>query len=134
MALDVEICNPLLRTPLSLIVDDSCPVVNLTYFWIKERHAWKAKHDPGAAPDRWENAGFACEGVTSPGAFGKRREELYARATLEASLRVNGNPRPFYFLWLIHEGLPDVPVRFARPDEGVAIASIVSCAGDWFGG
>jgi hypothetical protein len=256
MALHAEVCNPLLRTPLSLIIDDSCPVVNLTYFWIKERHAWRARHEPGTTPDRWEgdlsrvkavtipaefarkwgewcgeqgirgkfslvpypagvgrvdtgfpdfprrdledwlavyrdvihpnfditpemlththvvdlqtwgpteeweqrewveppddlerltdyiaaamqllkNAGFACEGVTSPGAFGKRREELYARATLEASLRVNGNPRPFYFLWLIHEGLPDVPIRFARPDEGVAIASIVSCAGDWFGG
>ncbi len=38
-ALRVAVRNPLLRTPLALIVDDSCPVINLTYFWITQRHA-----------------------------------------------------------------------------------------------
>ena len=34
--LAASVCNPLLRTPLSLIVDDSCAVVNLTHFWIRQ--------------------------------------------------------------------------------------------------
>ena len=260
--MNVTICNPLLRTPLSLIVDDSCPVINLTYYWIQQRHAWKARHQPRVPPDRWEgnatqlkkipptipadfaaewaewcwengvkgkfslipypagigrvdegfsaqvvgksatveyqawmrvyreliwpsfdltpemlthtavvdldtftlteaweqvewvdppvdnrltdyiitameildNVGIPCEGVTSPGAFGKRQEAAYAKAILTASQHVNNNPRPFYFLWLKHDELPDVPIWYAEKEKGIAIASIVSCAGDWFGG
>ena len=258
----VSICNPLLRTPLSLIVDDSCPVINLTYYWIQQRHAWKAKHQPNVPPARWEgdaaqhknipntipadfawewaewcwengvkgkfslipypagmgridegfhpdavencptheyqswlriyreiiwpnfdltpemlthtavvdldtfdltdeweqvewvnppvdnrltdyiitameilnNVGIPCEGVTSPGAFGKRQEEAYSKAVLTASQEVNNDPRPFYFLWLKHDELPDVPIWHVEKEKGVAIASIVACAGDWFGG
>jgi hypothetical protein len=254
--MNATVCNPLLRTPLSLVIDDSCPVVNLAYYWMTQRHAWKARHQPGVAPERWEgdpqrvaslprsipadfarkwgewcgeagirgkfsfipypagagridqgfpdfpradldawlrvarevispsfdltpemlththvvdlktfglteeweqvewvdppvepltdyiaaamqllkNAGIACEGVTSPGAFGKRKEPAYARATLDASIRVNGNPRPFYFLWHKSEEMPDVPLWYSEKDKGIAIASIVTCAGDWFGG
>ncbi len=254
--MNVTICNPLLRTPLSLIVDDSCPVINLTYYWIQQRHAWKARHQPNVPPDRWEgdaaqhknmpnmipadfawewaewcwengvkgkfslipypagigrvdegfpdfpiheyqswlriyreiiwpnfdltpemlthtavvdldtltltdaweqvewvnppvdkltdyiitamnmlnNVGIPCEGVTSPGAFGKRQEAAYAKAVLTASQEVNNDPRPFYFLWLKHDELPDVPIWHVDKENGIAIASIVSCAGDWFGG
>ncbi len=255
--MDVTVCNPLLRTPLSLIVDDSCPVINLTHYWIHQRHEWKARHHPGIQPDRWEgnaaklknipqtipadfawewaewcwengvkgkfslipfpagvgrvdegfpdfpkheyqswlriyreiiwpnfdltpemlthtavmnldtltptdeweqvewvnpptnyrltdyiitamemlnNVGIPCEGVTSPGAFGKRQEEAYAKAVLTASQQVNNNPSPFYFLWLKHDELPDVPLWHVDIDKGTAIASIVACAGDWFGG
>ena len=45
---EIVVTNPLLRTPLSLIVDDSCPVINLTHFWIQQRQAWKAKYMPNA--------------------------------------------------------------------------------------
>lgn len=44
--LTIQVENPLLRTPLALIVDDSCPVINLTYQWINQRQAWKAKFQP----------------------------------------------------------------------------------------
>ena len=267
--MNITICNPLLRTPLSLIVDDSCPVINLTYYWIQQRHAWKARHQPGVPPDYWEgnaaqlkkiaptipadfgeewaewcwengvkgkfslipypagmgrvdegfpdfptleyqawmrvyreliwpsfdltpemlthtavvdlntftlteaweqvewvdppvdnrltdyiitameildNVGIPCEGVTSPGAFGKRQEAAYAKAVLTASQHVNNNLRPFFLaplasqnlhyksLWLKHDELPDVPIWYAEKENGIAIASIVSCAGDWFGG
>ena len=81
-----------------------------------------------------DNVGIPCEGVTSPGAFGKRQEAVYAKAVLTASQQVNNNPRPFYFLWLKHDELPDVPIWYAEKEKGIAIASIVSCAGDWFGG
>ena len=59
--MNITVCNPLLRTPLSLIVDDSCPVINLTYYWIQQRHAWKARHQPGVPPDRWEGKRSATE-------------------------------------------------------------------------
>jgi len=254
----VSVCNPLCRTPLSLIIDDSCPVINLAYHWITQRHAWKERHHPGSPPERWEgdpekvaslpptipasfaarwgewcgehgirgkfslipypagigrvdrgfpefsqgdleawlrvakeiiwpnfdltpemlththvvdlktwefteeweqgawvdppvepltdyiatamellkNVGIPCEGVTSPGAFGKKKEGAYARATLDAALRVNHNPRPFYFLWCKDpdEELPDIPIWYAEKEKGIAIASIVCCTGDWFGG
>ncbi len=252
----VSICNPLCRTPLALIVDDSCPVINLAYYWIKQRHEWKQRHHPGIAPEAWEgdaakveamprtipadfaakwgewcgeqgvkgkfslipfpagvgridqgfddfsraelenwlrvsreiiapnfdltpevlththvvdlktgclteeweqvewvdppverlteyiraamqmlkNVGISCEGVTSPGAFGKKRESAYAKAVLDAVLAVNGNARPFYFLWLKDDEMPDVPLWHIEKERGIAIASIVSCAGDWFGG
>jgi hypothetical protein len=256
--LQVTACNPLLRTPLALIVDDSCPVINLTYFWINQRQAWKAKLRPhegfkesdgdpakmhlvpetipadfavkwgdwcaeegvkgkfsmvpypaGVARidqgfpgyprqefDAWMNAyrnniwpnfdltcemlththvvdlqtwqftnaweqtewvnppvelltdyiaaamqicrdaGFPCEGVTSPGAFASKQEAAYARATLDAALRVNNDPRPFYFLHVYDppERWPEVPIWYADKAKGVAIASIVSCTHDWFGG
>ncbi|MCC6443610.1 MAG: hypothetical protein IT210_09180 [Armatimonadetes bacterium] len=252
----VTVCNPLCRTPLSLIIDDSCPVINLTYYWITQRHEWKAKYHPGTPPDAWEgdpdkiaslprtipadfarkwgewcgengikgkfsfipfpagvgrvdqgfkdypavdmerwmkvtkeiiwpnfdltpemlthtrvvdlktwqltdlweqgewvdppvelltayitaamqllkNAGIPCEGVTSPGAFGGKKEEAHARATLEAALAVNDNPRPFYFLRMTRgEEMPEIPIWHAQKEKGIAIASIFGCAGDWFG-
>lgn len=45
-----------------------------------------------------KNVGIACEGVTSPGAFGKRKEDAYARVVLDAALRVNNNLRLRYNL------------------------------------
>ncbi|MCU0915232.1 MAG: hypothetical protein MUC88_11800 [Planctomycetes bacterium] len=251
----VTVCNPLRRTPLSLIIDDSCPVINKAYYWIKQRHDWRLKHAPNTAPSGWEvhydkldrmpnaipaafaaewgewcgaqgirgkysmvpfpagmgridkgfpgfpehqlrdwlrvtkeiiwksfdltpemlthtrvvnlktweltelweqgewvdppldqltqyittamqllkKVGIACEGVTSPGGFGRRKEEGYARAILDAALQVNDNPRPFYFLNMEMEEMPTVPLRHVEKDKGIAIASIVGCAGDWFG-
>jgi hypothetical protein len=50
----VTVCNPLLRTPLALIIDDSCPVINKAYYWIQQRHDWRLKHAPDSAPSGWE--------------------------------------------------------------------------------
>ncbi|OHB64295.1 MAG: hypothetical protein A2Y77_05550 [Planctomycetes bacterium RBG_13_62_9] len=251
----VTVGNPLLRTPLSLIIDDSCPVINKAYYWIKQRHDWRLRHEPNSPPFGWEvhydklgsmpntipaafaaewgnwcgeqgikgkfsmvpfpagmgridkgfpgfepqelkdwlraakeiiwksfdltpemlthtrvvdlktwelteqweqgewvdppvdqlteyiatamqllkNVGIPCEGVTSPGAFGKRKEEAYARAVLDAALQVNNNPRPFYFLNMVMDEMPEVPIRHVDKTKGSAIASIIGCAGDWFG-
>ena len=253
----ITTCNPLLRTPLSLLIDDSCPVVNLTYYWIRQRQARLAKHTPSAPfkpgngdpaklhlvprtipaafarkwgewcaesgvkgkfsmvpypagvaridqgfpdfpqsefadwmcitneiihpnfditcemmthshvldlrtwelRDSWEqfewvdppveelteyimasmqvlkNAGLPCEGVTSPGAFGSKREDAYARAILDAAQEVYGNKRPFY---LLHVNVPpdewpDVPIWHADKAAGSAVASIIGCTDDWFG-
>lgn len=256
--MQVTVANPLLRTPLALIVDDSCPVINLTYHWIRQRQAWKARFQPqvgfrasdgdpdklGQVPqtipaafaekwsewcgeegvkgkfslvpypagvarvdeglagyprhefdqwmrvyrdlicpnfditcemlththvvdlatwqftDAWEqyewvdppvepladyiatamtlvrDAGLPCEGVTSPGAFGSKQEAAYAQATLAAAQRGFGNERPFYFLHVYDppHAWPDVPIWYANKERGVAIASIIGCTHDWFGG
>ena len=252
----ISVCNPLHRTPLALIIDDSCPVINLGSYWIEQRAAWRAQNQPDIAAGKWEgelarvasvprtipaafadkwgvwcgeagvkgkfsmipfpagagridqeikgfprselenwlrvaretiapnfdltpemlththvvdlksgaltseweqvewvnppvellaeyiatamqwlkNAGIEAQGTTSPGAFAKEQEAAYARAVLDASLEVFGNARPFYFLWLKNDEWPDVPIWYPEKERGIAIASIVSCAGDWFGG
>lgn len=251
----VTVCNPLLRTPLGLIIDDSCPVINMGYYWIQQQHDSRMRRNPNSKPGGWEkhydkldkmpktvpadfaaqwgewcgeqgikgkysmvpfpagvgridkgfpgfpereltewlrvakdiiqpnfdltpemlththvvdlktwklteqweqgewvdppvdlltdyvaaamqllkNVGIRCEGVTSPGVFGKKKESAYAKAILDAALRVNNQPRPFYFLWLKTGEMPDVPIQHVQKDKGIAIASVVSCAGDWFG-
>ena len=251
----LSVCNPLLRTPLSLIIDDSCPVINKAYYWIKQRHDWRLRHRPNSAPSGWEkhydklsrmpnsipasfaeqwgqwcgeqgikgrfsmipfpagvgridqgfpgfpsselaewlrvtkniiwkcfdltpgmlththvvdlktwqlteeweqfewmdppgelltdyiatamqllkNVGITCEGVASPGPFGKRKEAAYAQAVLDASLRINDNHRPFYCLWFKDKELPTVPIWHADKVKGSAVASIVGCTYDWFG-
>ena len=86
-----------------------------------------------AAMQLLKNVGIACEGVTSPGAFGKRKEMAHARAVLDAAIQVNNNSRPFYFLNMEMEKLPEVPIRHADKAKGLAVASIIGCAGDWFG-
>lgn len=253
--LKAAVCNPLLRTPLALIVDDSCPVINKAWFWIQSRHEWRQKCEPDKPPAGWEtqydklpsmpktipaafaeewgewcgeqgirgkysmvpfpagvgridkgfpgfpereltewlrvaeqvihksfdltpemithtrvvdlktwrltdaweqyewvdppedlltayvtaamqllkNAGITCDGVTSPGVFGSKKEPAYARAVLEASLKVNDNPRPFYFLWSRAVEPPDVPLWHVDKDRGRAVASVIPCTNDWFG-
>ena len=51
---DIKICNPLLRIPLSRIIDDSCPVINKAYYWIQKRHDWRIRHRPNTQPRGWE--------------------------------------------------------------------------------
>lgn len=251
-----SVCNPLGRAPLALIVDDSCPLLNLAPLWIEQRHAWRQKHHPGTPSEHWEgdisrlpslprliptsfaarwgdwcgehgvkgkfsvipcpaglgridhklhgvaptelqrwldvardtiqpnfdltpemlshthvldlkslqpteaweqvewvnpppeqlfdyislsfqilkNVGIAAQGVTSPGAFAKKQEAAHARAVLDAAHAVNGIERPFYFLWLDNDEWPSTPLWCADKDAGRAVASIVSCSGDFFGG
>jgi hypothetical protein len=52
--LTATVRNPLLRTPLALLIDDSCPVVNLGWHWIKARHDWRKRLHPGTEPSGWE--------------------------------------------------------------------------------
>ncbi len=46
--------QPLLRTPVSLIIDDSCPVINKAWFWIEQRHQWRVRRGEQGAPLGWE--------------------------------------------------------------------------------
>ncbi|MCZ7646302.1 MAG: hypothetical protein M5U26_13635 [Planctomycetota bacterium] len=248
---------PLLRVPVSVIIDDSAPCVNLGYYWLEQREAWMNRHRPGGIPEEdrlrfeknranfraipaefarrfgewcldagvkgkfslipcpahlgriderleghsgaeldawlraakevlWKNwdltpemlthtfvvdlktwrpteaweqyewafpvhepllteyiakslellrrVGIPCEGVTSPGGFGGKMEETYARATLNACRQVNGTPRPYYFKRIYLDKPPEVPVLLGDAERGTAVMSIIACTGDWFGG
>lgn len=48
MAISIE--NPLCRVPVSMILDDSCPVVNLSHFWIRLRHGRRTDDMPVEIP------------------------------------------------------------------------------------
>jgi hypothetical protein len=87
-----------------------------------------------AAMQLLKNAGIACDGITSPGAFGKKKEDAYARAALDAAIRVTGNTRPFYFVWVRAEENPETPLWHVDKTQGRAIASVMPGTGDWFGG
>jgi hypothetical protein len=52
--LNVKVCNPLRRTPLSFIIDDSCPVTNKAYCWIQQMHEWRLRHRSDSIPSGWE--------------------------------------------------------------------------------
>jgi hypothetical protein len=82
------------------------------------------------------DSGLPCEGVTSPGAFGVKQESAYAKAALAAAMQVNGDTRPFYFLHVADapDAWPDVPLWHVDKAKGIAIASIIGCTHDWFGG
>src|SRR5574340_360256 len=42
--------NPLCRVPVSMILDDSCPVVNLSHFWIRLRYGRRTDDMPVEIP------------------------------------------------------------------------------------
>jgi hypothetical protein len=46
----VTIENPLCRVPVSMILDDSCPVVNLSHFWIRLRYNKRTDDMPVEIP------------------------------------------------------------------------------------
>ncbi|MCS7223175.1 MAG: hypothetical protein NZ959_01255 [Armatimonadetes bacterium] len=252
----VWVDQPLLRTPISLIIDDSCPVINKAWFWIEQRHQWRMKQAKEEPPSGWERhydklaimprlipsefarefgewcasegikgkfsfipypagigrvdqgfpkefprdeldrwidivqtiiapnfditpemithtrvmdlktdrltdeweqfewcdppinlltdyigkalkmlqkAGIRCDGVTSPGGFGGKKEPDYARAVLEACQSVWGIATPFYFLHVWTDRLPEIPLWWVNQEKGEAVGSIIGCTDDWFG-
>ncbi len=49
--MQVKIENPLCRVPVSMILDDSCPLVNLSHFWIKLREKRSTADMPVEIPE-----------------------------------------------------------------------------------
>lgn len=86
-----------------------------------------------------QNAGFVCEGITTPGGFaGKARAEL-AQASWQAVRDVFRAEIPHYFKYLIDSGKESVAPRVedAGGLDGAdprCVVSIVACTGDWTGG
>ncbi len=83
------------------------------------------------------NVGIAAEGVTSPGAFGRKDLEAYGAATLWAQKEVNKNPTPFFFCEVYDskdDPLPYPKLYSLDREKGECCAGIIGGTGDWFAG
>jgi len=79
------------------------------------------------------NVGLTPEGVTSPGGFGGKTLEFYARVAGEAVRAVTGQPLPYFFKRFAGDLEVDVPVWYADRDKGTATGEIIASTADWTG-
>jgi len=80
-----------------------------------------------------DNVGLPPEGVTSPGGFGGRTLEFYAKVAGIAVREVTGNPTPYFFKRVSSNGAVETPVWYADRDAGTAVGEIIASTGDWTG-
>ena len=78
-----------------------------------------------------DNVGLTPEGVTSPGGFGGRTLEFYAKVAGIAVREVTGNPTPYFFKRISNP--VETPVWYPDRDAGVAVGEIIAATGDWTG-
>ena len=76
------------------------------------------------------NVGLTPEGVTSPGGFGGRTLELYARVAGNAVRQVTGDPIPYFFKRISSEATVETPVWYADRSRGTAVGEIIASTGD----
>ena len=77
-----------------------------------------------------DNVGLTPQGVTSPGGFGGRTLDFYARMTGRALCEVTGNPTPYFFQRISRTGPVETPVWHADREAGTAVGEIIACTGD----
>jgi hypothetical protein len=125
-----------------------CKVVDLTDWSMTEeweQGEWAERPIPrevlgpyiAAALRILRNIGIAAEGVTSPGAFGRKDLEAYGAATLWAQKEVNKNPTPFFFCEVYDskdDPLPYPKLYSLDREKGECCAGIIGGTGDWFAG
>ncbi len=80
-----------------------------------------------------DNVGLTPEGVTSPGGFGGRTLEFYAKVAGIAVREVTGNPTPYFFKRVSGDGPVETPVWYSERDAGIAVGEIIASTGDWTG-
>ncbi|MGI8912787.1 MAG: hypothetical protein ACR2JY_03170 [Chloroflexota bacterium] len=80
------------------------------------------------------NIGLPPQGVTSPGGFGGKSLDLYARVTGEGCRSVTGNPTPFFFQRVQSKDVQvETPVWYPDRQAGTAVGEIIACTGDYTG-
>jgi len=77
-----------------------------------------------------DNVGLTPEGVTSPGGFGGRTLEFYAKVAGLAVREVTGNPTPYFFKRISGDGAVETPVWYADREAGIAVGEIIAATGD----
>jgi hypothetical protein len=76
-----------------------------------------------------DNVGLTPEGVTSPGGFGGRTLEFYAKVAGLAVREVTGNPTPYFFKRISSPPV-ETPVWYPDRDAGTAVGEIIASTGD----
>ena len=80
------------------------------------------------------NVGLPPQGVTSPGGFGGRTLEFYAKAAGEAVRQVTGAATPYFFKRIEGRGeRVETPVWYADRSQGTAVGEIIAATSDWTG-
>jgi hypothetical protein len=79
------------------------------------------------------NVGLPPEGVTSPGGFGGRTLDFYARVAGEAVRSVTGAATPYFFKRVADDLTVETPVWYPNSDAGTAVGEIIASTGDWTG-
>jgi len=80
-----------------------------------------------------ENVGLSPAGVTSPGGFGGRTLEFYARVAGLAVRQVTGNPVPYFFKRVSTQEAVEQPVWYPDQEAGTAVGEIIAGTNDWTG-
>jgi len=86
-----------------------------------------------------KDAGFTCEGVTTPGGFGNKVLPELSQGTLQAVRSVYAAEVPHYFRHLYDTGDRSVAPRVENAtgldtDDPQCVVSVIGCTGDWTGG
>jgi hypothetical protein len=79
------------------------------------------------------NLGLPPQGVTSPGGFGGRNLDFYARVAGAAIRAVTGRATPFFFQQVASQGTVATPVWYPDRSSGTAVGEIIASTGDWTG-
>ena len=80
-----------------------------------------------------DNVGLTPEGVTSPGGFGGRTLEFYAKAVGLAVREVTGSATPYFFKRISADSPVETPVWYADREAVTAVGEIIASTGDWTG-
>jgi len=80
-----------------------------------------------------DNVGLTPAGVTSPGGFGSRTLEFYARCVGQAVRQVTGNLTPYFFTRAWADKPVETPVWHVERDRRAAVGEIIASTGDWTG-
>jgi hypothetical protein len=86
-----------------------------------------------------KNAGFTCEGITTPGGFGNKALPQLSQATLQSVRSVYQAEIPHYFRHLYDKGDRSVAPRVESASglqgaDPSCVVSVIGCTGDWTGG
>ena len=107
--------------------------------WSQNKSADELADYIGYALNVLKEAGFYCEGITTPGGFGGRNMENLALGTLEAQKEVYQTEVPHFFRNLYTDPEKSVEpelfhVSGIGTDDPRCSVHIIGCTGDWFGG
>jgi len=107
--------------------------------WSQTKSADELANYIGYALNVLKEAGFTCEGITTPGGFGGRNMENLAMGTLEAQKEVYQTEVPHFFRNLYTDPEKSVEpelfhVSGLGTDDPRCSVHIIGCTGDWFGG
>lgn len=118
---------------------DASPHFMENWEWSQEKSTDELASYLSFALNVLKEAGFYCDGLTTPGGFGSRNIPNLAAATLEAvKENYNANVSHFFRAVITDKAKSVAPVIVEKRDIQSSTPScsvhIIGCTGDWFGG